>query len=447
MANFRAGGLASGLDTNTLISQLVNLERSKISALVTQKSDYKSQKSTYQSLNTRISNLKSTADDLDELDEFLEYSASSTDSNYITASASGEATPGSYDIVVESLAKGTKRMSETYSSQTESTGITGDLEINIDGATTTITLDSVNNSISGIVSSINSSSANVTASVFFDGTTYRIMLQGKDTGTDNAVTVTGDAGVSLQLDSEEPDHLIQSASNASFTVDGISVTSQSNTVSDVLDEITINLLKASIGTTTTITVAADNAAVQSKIQSLVSGINTAVSLIQTQFDYNGETKGRGSLNSDSLLRTIMSKFQSITSSEVSGLSGDYKSLSTIGIKTNSKTGQLEIDSGDLTDALNDDIEAVAQLFIESTSADGIAKQIYDLTDQITDSYEGLIKERMDGIDQSVGKIDDSIERETNRVEKFEEMLVKKFTNLESMVSKMQLQGTYLSAMT
>lgn len=252
-----------------------------------------------------------------------------------------------------------------------------------------------------------------------------------------------------------PNSAYQAGAPASFTVDGIAVSKTSNTVTDVIPGVTLNLLKE--GVTTTVGVENDDAAVTTKINSFVKSFNEAMTLLNKQSNYDATTKTAGVLSGDSTVRMVKSQLQSILTNTVSGVTGTFSMLSEIGITTNRTDGTLTVDSAKLSEALKNDFDSVVELFTRNGGvADlpanryGVAEQFNNVLEKLTHAYEGpssqyngVISSRIQGLKDTMSGIDTQIESMELRLTRKEEALKKQFTALETLVSSLTTQGNSL----
>jgi len=448
---FRSGGIASGMDTNSMVAQLVHLEKAPIRDMQQRKRDFESQQRIYRGINSTLSATKTKAEAMDTYDEFLSLTTTSSDTNFLTASAGGDALPGNYEIVISQLAKAEKDRSTSFASSSESSGVYGTMQFTVDGDSWDVTVASGSDSLANWASEINASSAPVDASIFYDGTNYRLIVQGQDTGVDNAITID-ETGLTGNFSFSE----YSTAQDAQFTVDGIAVTSGSNTATDFIENVTLNLLQASAGETISLNISTDNTAIKNKVQEMLDQINNVFSTINNEMAFSGAAKGNNRLSGDSTLRTIQSRLRSLLGSSVTGLTGNYTALSQIGVTSDSSTGLLSIDTDDFNTAINSDFRGVARIFIDDTDqgTEGVAKQMADMIKEFTEATQdengntlkGLLEARIDGIDDSIDDLDDQIENQEMRVASYEQMLVRQFTAMEIAISQLQAQSGYMSAM-
>ena len=445
-------GLATGIDTDTMIEQLVSLEAAKVTLLAEKQDNYSSQIEIIQNLNSKLQALQNVAEDLSTIDDFLSYETETSDDDYITLSASGSASPGSYSIVVDSLATAERRYSNGFSAEDEA-GVAG-------AGTLTITIDdgddetvdtaeieiTASDTLESIVSKINSTSVEVTAGILYDGTNYYLQLSGKITGQESAISVTEGAGLSLGLDDAEA-NIVQTASDAQIQMDGFTITSDSNEVTTAIQGVTLRLQDVTeVDAPITVTISPNSDAIIEKIQGFVDAYNEVMSIIHDEFSYTGEAKDAGHLTGDFTLRSIQSQLSSLTTTIFDDLPGGVKALAQIGVTTDSD-GNLELDTGDLADAIADNCTGVAQLFAGTSdhSVEGLADKLDDLIDSYIDYSDGALTIKVSGLNSSIASLEDSIERQEDYLTSYEENLRAKFTAMELMVSTLQSQSNYLSS--
>ncbi|HEX9453433.1 MAG TPA: flagellar filament capping protein FliD, partial [Candidatus Binatia bacterium] len=245
MANVQFGGLITGLDTKALIAGLVAAESRPIDNLQGQKTLLQLRGGVYTALAGALGGLKSAAQGLSLGNDFNKRAASSSDATLLTVSADTTAQIGNSTVTVDQLARSQSVQSVTFASQTESIG-TGTLTLQTGSATTTINIDATNNTLAGLRTAINSSGAKVNASIINIGSSatpdFRLVVQSKDTGIANAVTVSG-----TLTGGNDPfaggGQVVQAAADSVFAVNGLKLTRSGNTVSDVLPGVTLKLLR------------------------------------------------------------------------------------------------------------------------------------------------------------------------------------------------------------
>jgi flagellar hook-associated protein 2 len=442
MATIQFGGLASGLKTNELIEGLVKVERRSIDLLQAQGTRYQAQQGVLSILAGSLASIKSAAQGLSFSVDFNRHTISNSDETVVKATADSTALLGSYVVNVATLAKATVLQSTGYTSTTSTVG-QGTLTINVGSASKDITIDATNNTLTGVKDAINDAGAGVTASIVNTGTastpSYKLIVQSKNTGTENAVTISFavfDGGSDPFAGGGD---VVQAAGDASFTVNGLSLTRSSNSVSDAIPGVTLSLLKEG-GASSTVTVNKDTGSVVDNIKKLVDSYNGVAKIVAEQFALNGTTGRQGVLAGDSTARAAVSRLRAAFNSP-SGLDGDIRSLSDLGISFQ-RDGSLKLDEAKLSSALSNDPEAVQKLFLKSEN--GIGQRIPDAVDSLIDSVSGAITARQNGIAKTLASLEKKIAREEERISAYEARLTAQFTSLEKLISQLNQQGDFLS---
>jgi len=454
---FQFGGLASGLDTKKIISQLVALERLPIKALERKKAFAKSQKDAFNSLQDKLNDLKKSLDAIRKSTNFLEFKATPDDEGFFTATASHSAQQGTWQISVNQLATVQRNKSALYADKDSTAHGTGTLTITIDGKKHDIVIDQNNNTLQGIAGAINDADAGVTATVIDTGSgtnRYQLVISSKEAGTDNAFTLSTDDGdqdlVNLVNEINTGDGGVtsgkfQSAQDAKVTINGIQITRGTNTITDAIPGVTLNLLKThdpnGSNPDTNLTVSTDASAIEDKIQDFVDDYNAVVDFINGQGKVGEKGKAEGVLLGDFTLTTIQNQLRSLAGG-LAATGGTYTMLALVGIDSD-KEGKLTFTRSKFEEALQNDEQDVKDLFTKSGV--GIADRMYTTVDDLTDTVDGLIKTRLDGLDDIIKQLDDRIRREEDRVAKYEENLVRRFAGYENLISMYQAQGYSLGS--
>jgi len=450
VATIQFGGLITGLNTNSLIQGLVQAEQGPINILQGQKTTLQAQQAVYTTLVSALGTLKSDAQSLSLSSDFDKKSVSSSDSTVLTASADSTAVAGYNTVLVDTLAKAQTIESTSFTSASDSIG-TGTLTIQIGDTNTPITIDSTNNTLTGLKDAINSSGAAVTASILNIGTSsspdYRLIVQSKATGTENAATISG-----TLAGGADPfaggGQVVQPAADAVVSVNGLTVTRSSNTISDVIPGVTLVLLKegnhdnfaTSEDASANVTVSVDGTAIQSAIQKFVDSYNAVNKIVNDQFNLDPSTQKQGVLAGDAALRGVSSRLRSEISA-AGGTGAGFLYLSDIGINFQSD-GSLTVDDAKLSDALASDPAGVSNLF--ALVQDGIGKRIPDAVDSFISTVDGSLTFREQGIQDSINRIDQKVASEQARINAYQDQLTQQFSNLEQMVSQLQSQGNFLT---
>lgn len=450
------GGLVSGLDTNSIVSQLMELQQQPITKLQTKQAGYNVELTTYGSLQGVLSTLKTNLQGLDSVQDLTSFSVSSGNDDLFTATVNSSASAGSYDITVQQLAAAHKLTSGSFSEE-ELVG-EGTLHLKVGSGDFLDIAVSATDTISDVAAAINDANHGVKAAVIFDGTDYFLTLTADNTGAANVinltVTDTGDAnntdmtGLSrLVYDRGITTNLTNTrdAADAVITVDGITdIHRDTNSMNDVIEGVTIELKSApdAPDNHSSLSVTKNTSAITTKINSFVSSYNELLTFLETAQGYNSETKVAGSLMGDPTTNSIRNNLKNLITKKVSGIDS-FDQLADLGIALNSK-GRLEVNSSTLNNAINDHFDDLQQFFSQSTAgAEGFAVRMVTSLDSIIGT-DGTLPARTKGIQSSIDSIDDQIERMTLQNTTFETRIRNQFNSLELLLSEFKTTGDYLS---
>lgn len=437
---FRAGGIFSGLDTNSIIEQLVALERVPIQNLQKKQQTIDTQKSLIGEISSALSALKSVLSGMDRPSEILAYSAESSNDAVLRASASGSASPGAYSIQVLQRARAEQDRSAAFASA-DAEVRAGTLEISVDGAAPVAVTIEEGMTLSDVAYAINQSGAGVTAAVIDTGSAAYLTIYARQTGfegaADDALVITesytGSSGQELALA-----QTLQ-AQNAQVVFDGLVVERRENRLTGVVSGLTLDILDDTGQPTVQVTVSGDRETVKSRVQAFVDAYNKVVSLLHSQFVRDADG-GVGVMFGDGTLRGLLSRLQLAAGEPVSQSSSEVATLYQIGIKTGSD-GTLSVDGAKLDAALATDMSGVAGLFTQESA--GLAARFSSVVSDYTDFVSGILVQRQKGLDSRRENLSDQIARMEQRVADYEKLLVQQFTYLENVISQLKAQQTSL----
>ncbi|MDQ8024132.1 MAG: flagellar filament capping protein FliD [Moraxellaceae bacterium] len=443
-------GVGSNLNLEDMVTQLMQLERQPITQIQARSASATTQLSALGSLKSALSNLQTAAKALSTGTNFNAFKTAVAATDVATATATGSAVAGQYSIEVTQLAQFQKVKSASVTNG--ATIATGTLTLELgsttggtftaDGTKTkNIVINSGNNTLAGLRDAINASGAEVSASIVNEGSSSRLVLTSKNSGTTNTFRLSGLSGFDYNPASETGTmEKITSAQDAKVTIDSIEVTRSSNTITDAINGVTLNLAKTNIGTPTTLSVTTDGKAVEDKVNAFIKAYNDVNSYIKAQTAYDATTKKAGALNSDAAVRSIQSQLRATVSGTLSG--GTLTRMSEVGIKI-AVDGSLSLDSTKFQAALADPTKNVSALFADTNGVAGFGKQI---DSKITDflSTDGVLTSRTDGINKTITSYTKRIEALEVRMESIEARYRRQFSALDTMVASYTSTGNYLS---
>jgi flagellar hook-associated protein 2 len=428
------GGLATGMDTEAIISALMNIERAPIRRLENDKAFYNNRLNAFSELETKLKALMEKAEDIDTFNELNTPTAKLGAEGYFTASASSAANLGSYQIEVIEMAQLQKDVSQGYADKSAKEFGTGAITLTVGGTPTPITIDTDNNSLEGIAAAINDADAGVTASIINDGTAnpYRLVLSG-DTVSD---TFSLDlSGLSVGTYATPTMTNTQAASQAHIQVDNIDIYSDTNTFDGAIAGVTLDILKKDPTVSTTLTVSSNPDASKQKVKDFANAYNDIMNYMADQADADW--------GNDSSFRAVKRRLQDMLTTAQVGGTGTFSTLSEIGFETQ-RDGTILVNDSILSDALDTDFSGVISLFAGEAGVDGITKSFIDYLDAATDSIDGFYATRKESNDSNIRRIDQRIENLEVRMESRERVLRAQFTAMEELVSAMNSQGSYLA---
>ncbi len=384
-------GIGSGLDVNGIVSQLMAVERQPLAKLDAREASYQAKLSAYGSIKGAMAGFQTALQGLNSGSRFQALTATASDTEIFSASTTSIAVAGTYSLEVSSLAQAQKLVAAGQTSSTAAIGSGTETTVTFDfgtisggtlnsgtyssaaftsngNGTKSITLNSSNNSLQGIRDAINAAKIGVTTTIINDGsnTPYRLAFSSDNPGVSNSlkISVSGDAAVGSLLahDPAGTQNLSETmtAQNANFKVNGVAVTKTSNTVSDVLQGVTLNLNKVT-SSPATLTVTRDTASVGNSISGFVTAYNDLASTLKNVSAYDAVSQKGAILQGDATVRSLQTQLRGILGTSVAGTPGNLTTLSSIGVAFQ-KDGSLALDQTRLNDALTNHFDEIASLF-------------------------------------------------------------------------------------
>lgn len=421
------GGLGAGFDVTTMVNEQMATLNQPVQLLEQQSATLSTQSTELNQLNSELSSLQTAFQQLTNFDGALNsMQATSSDTSQLTATASATAPTGNHTIVVNSLAT-----TSSYSSSALTDGNTtigaGTFNIQIGKGTAIPVTVSSSDTLSTLAASINSQNLGVYATVITDTSGARLALYSATSGSAGNLTISGNT---------TPLTFTQAAAgvgkDASLTVDGIPVTSSSNTVENVLPGVTLNLLNANPSTSVQLTVGPDANSASNAVYGVVNTYNTLMKDISSQFNYS-PTSGATAppLNGDSSLQLLQQQLLSDMSSEMSG-NGSVNGLADLGVTMNDD-GTLSVDNSTLTNALTSQFSTV-QNFFQSTGSFGenVIANLNDLTSPVS----GGLNLTLTGISQSQTSITSQISDLEATLAVQQQALTAQYSSIDTMLEEL-----------
>lgn len=451
-------GIGSGLDVDSIVSQLVAIERRPIAQLQTAATFIETQISAYGQMQSLVSGVRDAAAALAKSSLWQKSTATSSDGAAVAVSATSGATPGTYSVTVGQLASGHTLASGAYASASAVIGA-GQLTIEIgtwDAGQTTLTpkqgtsavvidLTDPNTTLEQVRDRINAANAGVTASIVTDASGARLSVSSKSTGLDSQIRIgaSGALGV-LQFPPAAGVGLTQkqAAANATATINGIDIESTSNQISGALDGVSLTLGKA--GAAASVTVGHDVGSQRKAVQDLVAAYNALNAFIAEQTRYDEKAKIGGTLQGDSTAVGLRNQVRSLLR-ETTTASSQFTGLTQVGFDVQ-RDGSIKIDSSKLDKALAMPAE-MSKLFgnvsPDDPGARGVAERIRAVADKLTGS-EGALQTRNEGLQARLKRNKSDQDRLEDRVERTRQRLLKQYQALDVRVGQLNSLAGYVT---
>jgi flagellar hook-associated protein 2 len=438
-------GLTSGIDTAALVSSLTAAERQNVTNVEAKKSAQQAKQKQITTLSDKLKTLQTKAQTLSQQSKLTTPKGSSTNEDVVTISASGQASQGSYDVRVAALAKAERSYSTSFAAK-DAAGLfgTGTLQIAVGSNSVDIAVTS-DDTLESLAGKINSATGDVQASVFNTGSGYRLQVVGQKTGTTNGITFN-ETGTSLGLSAPQAE--VVTASDAKVSIDGFVVTSASNSISDVMSGISLELKgvtedavydsgtnSISGGSATSIDIKKDTASLKTSINDFVTSYNDVMTNLNT---LNGTSP-------DPTLLSVTQKLRTALSSTVSGLSSNLDSLAEIGIATN-KDSTIRLDSAVFDKRASDDFQGVVNLFATVGTRKGVGDVFRSAIDDLTRTGTGVLAAKTDALAAATKRFSEQITKMNARIDANEARLKKQFAAMEQAISKMNQSSGSLGSL-
>jgi flagellar hook-associated protein 2 len=452
MATIPSAGVGSGINVESLVSSLMSVEKQPLTKLQSRQSSYESKISALGTLKSALSTLQTAAKALTPATgstataSLSAYKATLADSTIATATTTSSAVAGSYSLEVTALATSQRyALGKTFAAGDTALDFGTDssrtLTFTKGSTTTTVTLESSQNTLAAVRDAINKAEPGVSASIVTDTSgKQNLLLTATSGGTANAVTIGGTATF---IDAAAPGSPIAAssafnqtlaASDAAVKIQGVSIATSGNSITNAIDGVNLELTKTG---TTTLSVTRDNTDLKSKLDTFINAYNSLNTSLKNLGAYNASTKTAAVLNGDSTLRSIQSQVRNTIGSVPASLSGaTYKTLSDIGIAFQTD-GSLKIDSAKFDKAASANFSATAAVI-------GAFGSTMKTTTTNLLASNGVIASRTDGLNSSIKSMGNQIDAFETRLTMIEKTYRAKFTALDTSMTSMTTTSSYLS---
>jgi flagellar hook-associated protein 2 len=467
------------IDVNTLVSELMTVEAQPLTQLQSQQSGVQAKLSAYGQVQSSLSSLDNALTALKSASAFQAAQATVTGTG-VSATVSGTAAPASYSVTVSSVAQAQAAASSPLANASTVVG-TGTLTIqlgtyNSTGNTFTaqsgsspvnITINSSNDTLGGIAAAINRASAGVTASIVTDNSGSRLVVSSSNTGTANAFKLTVADSDGNNTDTSGLSQIAfdpaaaagagknltqtQAAADAQFSINGLSLTSSTNSITSAIAGVTLNLTQAPAPGSTLqaqVTVSSDTTGVTNSVNTFVQAYNSLVNLESSLTSYNASANTASTLTGETPMFELSSQLRSILGSQLSVASGGLSWLADVGIDFQSN-GTLSLNTTKFAAALSVNPSAVQQLFSKATGTgnqQGFAVQLASAVESML-APNGLVSGTQSSLQSTISTMNNQITQMQARLTQTQQQLIAQYSQLNAdLVTAQQNQVALANAL-
>jgi len=454
-------GIGSGLAVSDIVDALVDSEKVPAETrLDNQEITYTTDISAIGSLQLALETVQDSMESLADADNYQQRTISGSDS-FVSVSSNKDAEVGNYSIKVNSLASEHKLSSSAFE-ESESVG-EGTLTFS-SGSNSFDIVASSTDTLEDIRDAINDSDENTSmiATIITGDDGQHLVLSSRETGVDNAITITADdtsdgnntdtSGLSrlaYQPDSTSPNFAtnlteVNAAKDAQITIDGtLVVTNTTNEFSNVIDgiDVTVQQVHDDDDNLSNISVSENNSNIAASLTTFVESYNELLALSNSLGSSSEE--GVGVLAGDSLLRGVMTKLRTELSTSFSIGGESSVSLSQLGVRTD-RDGVLSIDTEDLNEFIDTNVDGIQQFFVGTDSENGFASSMDELLNFYTSS-DGLIQSRVDTRTTQLEQLDEDREALTLKMDSLEARLLDQYNAMDLLVANLNSTGDYVTS--
>jgi flagellar hook-associated protein 2 len=436
-------GLSSGIDTGSIVTQLVNIEKQPMVNLQTQVQAAQTRQGILSTLSSQVSTLQNALSNLTTQSGIEGATATADSGAPFTATASSGAALGNYNIVVSQLAQTQRTYSNAFANaSTAGVAGTGTLGLSMGGSSAKITISS-SDSLNSIADKINNAGLPLSASVVYDGSQYRLVVNGESTGKANAITFD-ESGTRLGLNS--PQNTVTAAEDAQVSLDGLSVTSATNTVTGIIPGVTLNLTGVS-NTGYNLSVANDPTQLQTSLQAVATAYNAVMTTVNQQVPQAGSTAplDNTTLVGDSAVQQLQEALLNATvTAGTTGTSG-VSTLADLGL-TVDQYGTMSLDTNQLQTVMSTQGSAVTSLLLGTNGTNGLASVLANTFQSFDDPVSGVLKADSQSIGDNITQMNNSIARMNDMATAYQQSLETEFSNMEQLISTYNSQNSALQDM-
>jgi len=437
--SIQVDGIVSGMDTTAMIGAMVGVYSIPKGLIEEDISATEEKVEAIAGLNNRLEDFGEALEAIEDENSFKVMKANYEDTDAFSVTVDGDSIPGVYDIEITALARAELEVSNGFADK-DTTGVVGEgrLLVRYAGTETEITIDEDHSSLTKVAALLDEVDG-VSAYVLDIGATakpYRLVVQGESTGSDNTIEFdTSDLSGGIVPSFTEN----RAAADATIEINGIEVTSDSNTISGAIPGLDLEVYQTT-SEAEAVTVTLDQEGITENIQAALDAYNEVVGWVRSKSVYNTDQGIKGPFVGETTVTRVMRGLQAVISDTYSA-GDDLNSLSLIGISTTA-SGDLELDADEFDGALDEYFDDVMGLF---TDSDGFGSAMRDKIDVYIDPIDGSLESFRDSLEERIDELEDQVASYEYRIERYEARLRTQFSAMEALLGSMQGTSNYLTA--
>ncbi len=430
--------VGSGMIDPKLIDQLIEVQRLPIEKVQQRKDGIKTERAEYQKFSDLVGKVADSVRELKDRNSLVKLKVESSNPEIVSATATPEASEGSYELEVNQVASPDREVSVGFTDRDKSFVGFGYLTITKSNGEEIEVIVEPGSTLQDVVGHINGKDPDIKASIVntnIEPAPYRLVVSTVSTGEKASIHVDGDTSFLSFVRQTQPQDL-------DVNFNGLHIGGGSNSLNELAAGVNFEFKKASPGSRVTVNVSKDIDASIEGIKKFVNTYNELAGFVNKQFQVDEATGKAGILAGDSSIRMVLRSIQSGISFRTNSES-KYKALVDIGISTDPKTGTLNLNESKLKEAMNEDFSSVVDLVCNYRDRVGVAGNLDNILKTMTAPGDGVVKNRLKGYDNRIKNLDQSLERQERLATQKEQAIRKRFSSMEERLAKLNSQSDYL----
>ncbi len=432
-------GATTGLFDPKIVEGLIEVEKIPIESAKRRKEAVVTERDEFKKLVDLVNGFDTTLNKLKTKTDFYKMKLESSHPDILDGVVSGFSLPGSYEFEVRGLAKSEKQLAYGFPDKDQTPVGFGYMVIEREAEEDLDIIIEPGSTLKDVADKINEADGGVKAMVIntkYQPDGYRLLVVSEKSGKESRIRIDEDTTF-LEFKEQVVGR------NLDVLFEDVPVTDETNSLKELVDGVVFNVKRSEPGTRVQVSVSYDADATFVSIQDFVQKYNEISKFINGQFQVDPKTGRAGILAADSTIKGVMRTLRSGLGDPIA-TGGKYRTIADIGITTNPKTGDLDFNEAKVKQALAEDYEAVAKLFIRNRDVMGLAARLAEQVKGLRDAQNGVLKSRTRALDNIIKDQDEGIARKEQNMVRKEESIKRRFTSLETTLSGLKAQGDFVA---